>query len=88
MAMYRITTWHEATITKVNETVRLTRTAAFKVYRRACYDVLQAFDKLDTIAAQVTMAACDKHNDILPVGESHSILVSNTGNRVTITREA
>lgn len=88
MARYCIRTWHDDTIVKWDEMYRATRPSAFRAYRLACYDVLKAFAKLDTPAAYTVMAECFKHDDILPIGESRSILVSNTGYRVTITREA
>lgn len=85
---YRITTWNEDAIVKHAETWRTRRKAAFLCYNHHLYGVLKAFGKLDTEAAHHVMRVAYGHDDLLSVGESRSILVPNTGYRVTITREA
>lgn len=88
MAEYIVRVWDIASITKQREVVRKTRPAAFYAYRKAVYDVLAAFGKLDTEAAHHAMAVATAHDDLLQVGEERGLEVSNTGQSVKIIRKA
>lgn len=88
MAEYVIRIWDESAIVKEREVVRRTRPSAFYALRKAVYDVLEAFGKLDTEAAHYAMALATSLEDLMQVGEQRGLLVSNTGKRVNITREA
>jgi len=86
MAHYVIRVWDIATITKQREVDRSTLPSACRAFKIAVYDTLKAFAKLDTQAGHDAMAEAEKLCDILPIGESRNIEVSNTGQSVTIER--
>lgn len=86
MAEYRIRIWDEATIVKDRESWRRSRPGAMRALRKAVYDVLAAFRKLDTEAAHIAMSKVDEMNDTMPVGTQKSLMVGDTGKRCTIER--
>ena len=88
MAQYIINTWNETSLKLEAQASKRQRPAAFLAYRRAVYDVLEAFAKRDTEAALKAMDVAMGQEDILSVGEERTILVSNTNRRVTISRRA
>lgn len=87
MATYRVRRWHEHTLK--NECIRHTRTSAANCAHDLAYDALEAFGKLDTIAAHNVMNTMNASaDDLLPVGAGRSYVISNTGYLVSITRLA
>lgn len=87
MATYVVRIWDEASITKEREVIRKRRDSAMLYVQRAVYDVLKAFGKLDTPAAHTARAQAYAMDDLIEVGAQRSMLVSNTGKRVTLSRE-
>lgn len=88
MASYRIIMWDTASITKLNETVRSRRSAAFDKAWDFARARLQAFAKLDTKSAWDVRTKINLACDIMQVGEERCFEISNTGASVIIVREA
>jgi hypothetical protein len=55
---------------------------------KQAYEALKAFGKLDTIAAHRVLWEVNKLDDLMPVGASHCVVISNTGRSITIARHA
>lgn len=88
MAEYKVTTWLDDAGMTVKRDVRKTRGSAILAMRVQAYGVLQSFGKLDTIAAHRVMDEITRLDDLMPVGVSHCVTISNTGRSITIAREA
>jgi hypothetical protein len=54
--------------------------------RKLAYEKLAAFAKLDTQSAHDTMAAIDRLDDLLPIGDARCVAIGNTGYTLTLLR--
>jgi hypothetical protein len=88
MASYKITIWNSDTLTKGKEVVRRTRPSAAKAAWKLTYEVLKSFAKLDTSAGWDAYHTIVKWDDLLPIGQSRSYTISNTGLSITMERTA
>ena len=66
----------------------MSRTQAIHGMRKAAYEVLGNFGKLDTIAAVNVMTAIGHCDDIIPPQDQKSVEISNTGFTLTIFNTA
>ncbi len=85
---YTITTWLDDADMRAATAVRGTRNGAVQHARAQAHAILSAHGKLDTNAARRIMAALDRWNDLLPIGEQRSCTISDTGRTIIMTREA
>lgn len=87
MAQYTVKTWNDETMSVLRHGVYHGRPQAIREAYAQAYSALCSFGKLDTQAGHDVMAAVERADDLLPIGEQRSIPVSNTGRTIIISRQ-
>lgn len=81
---YRVTLTNVEKLQATETKFYLARAQAIHAMRKLAYSRLEAFGKIDTIAAHIVMKAIDDCDDILPPRDHCSVTISNTGYSLSI----